>query len=103
MRAFIGVYTQIAKPVGVIGALSPSTNPEATPVIKAIASVKGRNSVVIAPHPRAKKTNKLIVDLMCVWLARCLGDGVWWRVVSDAAVALFGGASHVCGLSLIHI
>ena len=27
---------RIAKPVGVIGALSPSTNPEATPVIKAI-------------------------------------------------------------------
>src|SRR5690606_28968441 len=28
---------KIAKPVGVIGALSPSTNPEATPVIKAIS------------------------------------------------------------------
>ncbi|WP_310467150.1 aldehyde dehydrogenase family protein, partial [Sphingomonas sp.] len=53
-----------AKPVGVIGALSPSTNPEATPVIKAINAVKGRNSIVIAPHPRAKLTNKLVVDKM---------------------------------------
>jgi sulfoacetaldehyde dehydrogenase len=55
---------KIAKPVGVIGALSPSTNPEATPVIKAISAVKGRNSIVIAPHPRAKLTNKLICDKM---------------------------------------
>jgi acyl-CoA reductase-like NAD-dependent aldehyde dehydrogenase len=54
----------IAKPVGVIGALSPSTNPEATPVIKAINAVKGRNSIIIAPHPRAKLTNKLVVDKM---------------------------------------
>ncbi|MCB2073296.1 MAG: aldehyde dehydrogenase family protein [Novosphingobium sp.] len=55
---------KIAKPVGVIGALSPSTNPEATPVIKAISAVKGRNSIIICPHPRAKITNKIICDLM---------------------------------------
>jgi sulfoacetaldehyde dehydrogenase len=55
---------KIAKPVGVIGALSPSTNPEATPVIKAISAVKGRNAIIIAPHPRAKLTNKLICDYM---------------------------------------
>ncbi len=54
----------IAKPMGVIGALAPSTNPEATPVIKAIHAVKGRNSIIVAPHPRAKLTNKKIIDLM---------------------------------------
>src|SRR5690606_3821768 len=54
----------IAKPVGVIGALAPSTNPEATPVIKAINAVKGRNAIIICPHPRAKITNKMIVDRM---------------------------------------
>jgi len=55
---------KIAKPIGIIGALSPSTNPEATPVIKAINAVKGRNAIIICPHPRAKLTNKMIVDLM---------------------------------------
>ena len=55
---------KIAKPVGVVGALSPSTNPEATPVIKAISAVKGRNAIIVAPHPRAKLTNKLICDYM---------------------------------------
>jgi sulfoacetaldehyde dehydrogenase len=55
---------KIAKPVGVIGALSPSTNPEATPVIKAISAVKGCNAIIVAPHPRAKLTNKKICDYM---------------------------------------
>lgn len=55
---------KIAKPVGVIGALAPSTNPEATPVIKAICAVKGRNAIIITPHPRAKISNKMICDLM---------------------------------------
>ena len=55
---------KIAKPVGVIGALSPSTNPEATPVIKAICAVKGRNSIIICPHPRAKFVNAKICNLM---------------------------------------
>lgn len=62
---------KIAKPVGVIGALAPSTNPEATPVIKAISAIKGRNSIIIAPHPRAKLTNKMICDYMRAALKAC--------------------------------
>ncbi len=62
---------KIAKPVGVIGALSPSTNPEATPVIKAISALKGRNAIIVAPHPRAKLTNKKICDYMRDALERC--------------------------------
>lgn len=53
-----------AKPVGVIGAIVPCTNPEATPVIKAMFALKGRNAVVFSPHPRTAGTNQLIVDLM---------------------------------------
>jgi sulfoacetaldehyde dehydrogenase len=63
----------IAKPVGVIGALSPSTNPEATPVIKAISAIKGRNSIIVAPHPRAKLTNKKICDYMREAIELCGG------------------------------
>lgn len=55
---------KIAKPVGVIGALVPCTNPEATPVIKAMNAIKGRNAIIFAPHPRTKKTNTLIINTM---------------------------------------
>ena len=40
-----------AKPVGVVGAVTPSTNPAATPVNKAMMALKGRNAIVIAPSP----------------------------------------------------
>ena len=46
-----------AKPMGVIGAIIPVTNGEATPVVKSLMAVKTRNAIILAPHPRAKKTN----------------------------------------------
>lgn len=55
---------KVAKPVGVVGALVPCTNPEATPVIKAMNAIKGRNAIIFAPHPRTKKTNTLIINTM---------------------------------------
>lgn len=55
---------KVAKPVGVVGALVPCTNPEATPVIKAMNAVKGKNAIIFAPHPRTKKTNTLIINTM---------------------------------------
>jgi len=55
---------KIAKPVGVVGAIVPCTNPEATPVLKAMMAIKTRNAVIFAPHPRTKKTNTYIVNLM---------------------------------------
>lgn len=53
----------VAKPKGVIGAVTPCTNPIVTPMCNAMFSLKGRNSIIIAPHPRAKKCSKYIVDL----------------------------------------
>lgn len=55
---------KIAKPVGVVGAIVPCTNPEATPVLKAMMAIKTRNAVIFAPHPRTKRTNTFIVNLM---------------------------------------
>jgi len=52
----------IAKPVGVIGALIPVTNGEATPFVKAISALKTRNAIIMAPHPRAKGSNKMAID-----------------------------------------
>ncbi len=52
---------EIAKPVGVVGALIPVTNPEMTPFIKALWTLKTRNAIVLAPHPRSLATNNLAV------------------------------------------
>jgi sulfoacetaldehyde dehydrogenase len=53
-----------AKPMGVVAALTPSTNPGATPVNKAMMALKGRNAVIIAPSPLGYETTKRTVDFM---------------------------------------
>lgn len=53
-----------AKPIGVIGALTPVTNPTATPASNAISILKGCNAVIFAPHPSAKQSTALAVQLM---------------------------------------
>ena len=49
-----GIKT-IAEPIGVIGAVIPTTNPTSTAIFKTLISLKTRNGIIISPHPRAKK------------------------------------------------
>lgn len=58
-----GIIT-IAKPYGVIAALIPSTNCEATPIFKATLGIRARNAVICAPHPASKKTTLFVVDII---------------------------------------
>jgi len=53
-----------AKPVGLVCAITPSTNPGATPVNKAMMAIKGRNAIVIAASPAGLKTTTKTVDYM---------------------------------------
>jgi acetaldehyde dehydrogenase (acetylating) len=45
----------IAWPMGVVAALTPSTNPTSTVMFKILIAVKARNAIVVAPHPAAVK------------------------------------------------
>ncbi|HEU5016578.1 MAG TPA: aldehyde dehydrogenase family protein [Pseudolabrys sp.] len=53
-----------AKPVGVVCAITPSTNPGATPVNKAMMAIKGGNAIIIAASPAGMKTTGKTVDYM---------------------------------------
>lgn len=55
---------KIAKPVGVVAALIPTTGPDATPPLKALFALKGRNAIVMAPHPRTAGTTAAVVGYM---------------------------------------
>lgn len=59
------------KPVGVVAAVCPSTNPAATPVNKAMMALKGGNAVVIAPSPAGISTSTRTVEHMRAELKRC--------------------------------
>ena len=45
---------KIAEPIGVIGAVIPTTNPTSTAIFKALICLKTRNGIIFSPHPRAK-------------------------------------------------
>ena len=46
---------EIAVPVGVVAAILPSTNPTSTAIYKTLIALKARNSIVISPHPSARR------------------------------------------------
>ncbi len=54
----------VAKPKGIIAAITPTTNPVVTPMCNAMFALKGRNTIIIAPHPRAKVCSAHTVRLM---------------------------------------
>ena len=55
---------EIARPVGVVGAIVPSTNPIATPLNKVINALKCRNAVILAPSPKGAIVCSKVVELM---------------------------------------
>ena len=59
----IGIV-EVAKPIGVIGCVAPTTNPTMTPNHNAMIALKGGNAIIVCPHPRAKETGIKTVELM---------------------------------------
>ena len=55
---------EIARPVGVVCAVTPSTNPGATPANKIINALKGRNAVIIAPSPKGWTTAARLIEFI---------------------------------------
>ncbi|MCB2209520.1 aldehyde dehydrogenase family protein [bacterium] len=56
----------IAWPVGVIAALTPSTNPTSTVIYKILIAVKARDAIIIAPHPSAAECSYETVKIMAL-------------------------------------
>lgn len=55
---------KVAKPIGVIGAITPVTNPVMTPNHNAMITLKGRNAIIICPHPAGKRAGIATVKAM---------------------------------------
>jgi succinate-semialdehyde dehydrogenase len=54
----------VAHPKGVIASISPVTNPTITPLGNAMLAVKGRNTMIVSPHPRSERTTTHTVEIM---------------------------------------
>lgn len=90
---------EVAKPIGVIGAITPCTNPTMTPVHNAMIALKGRNAMVVCPHPRGKISGAKTVEVMREAL-RALGAPVdLLQIIENPtmeASALLTKLSDVC-------
>lgn len=51
-------------PFGVIGAITPATNPSETVICNSIGMIAGGNTVVFNPHPNAKKTTIFTINMI---------------------------------------
>ena len=61
---------EIARPVGVVAAITPSTNPAATPANNIINALKGRNAIVLAPSPKGQSTLDMLLRFVHAELDR---------------------------------
>src|SRR5258706_15583931 len=96
----------VAKPMGVVAAATPVTNPIVTPMCNAMFAIKTGNAVIFAPHPKAEKcTEKLTDEFMKVVKANGGPDNLIQKIkkgsiettqemkkAGDVVVATGGGA-----------
>src|SRR5688572_19937860 len=61
---------EIAKPVGVVAAVVPSTNPGATPANNVINALKCGNAIILSPSPKGYSTSAKLLEYLSVELER---------------------------------
>jgi len=79
-----------AKPVGVVGALAPVTNPTATPSSNGLSILKGRNAVIFAPHPKAKNASAMAIGFMRAALKKVGAPEDLVQMIAEPSVELTG-------------
>jgi len=62
--------SKYAKPVGIVAAILPATNPTATAGSNVVSILKGRNAVIFRPSSRAAKCSKMAIEFMREGLRR---------------------------------
>ena len=78
----------IAKPMGVVGLVTPCTNPIVTPMCNCMFALKGRNAAIIAPHPKARLCGARTVELFKGELARLGAPADTIQIITEPSLEL---------------
>jgi succinate-semialdehyde dehydrogenase len=92
--------TEVAKPMGVVGAVTPTTNPIVTPMCNAMFAVKGLNAIILCPHPRAKRSSTEAVRLMKEAIAKLGAPEKLIQVIDEPTVELSGQVMKQCDVCI---
>lgn len=91
---------EVAKPIGVIGCIPPTTNPTMTPMHNAMCALKGGNALLVSPHPRAKKTGVETVNLMRRALREVGAPEDLIQVIPEPTMELSGLVMAMCDATI---
>jgi succinate-semialdehyde dehydrogenase len=77
----------VAKPMGVVGAVTPITNPVVTPMCNGMFALKTGNAVIFAPHPKAQKCSEFLTEEFMKIVKAHGGPDNLIQVVKNGSVA----------------
>jgi acetaldehyde dehydrogenase (acetylating) len=92
---------EIATPFGIVACIVPTTNPTSTALHNALISIKGRNSCVISPHPRAARTIGETVRVMRQAIERAGGPPDLVQSLSNPTIESTGALMKHRAVSVI--
>lgn len=84
----INQLVTFAKPVGVVAALVPATNPTSTTASNGMNIIKCRNAMIVSPHYRAKSVTRHGVELINAALAELGAPQHLIQVVEEPSMEL---------------
>ncbi len=96
-----GLTTVEMAPFGVIGAITPVTNPAATIINNAIGMIAAGNAVVFSPHPSAKVTSRRAVEILNQAIVEAGGPANLLTSVADPSIEFAEALMHHPRVSLV--
>lgn len=91
---------EVAKPIGVIGAVTPVTNPTMTPVQNAMIALKGGNALICSPHPRGRKSGLATINLMRDALAKLGAPVDLLQIIEEPSLEHTQAVMELCDASI---
>ena len=95
-----GLY-EVAAPVGVVAGIVPTTNPTSTALFKSLIAVKGRNAIVLSPHPRARRCIKETAEVLRRAIERAGGPPDLVQCLTNPTIESTGALMKDRGVALI--
>lgn len=89
---------KVAKPIGVVGCVTATTNPVINPMHNAMCALKCGNAVIISPHPRAKGVGARTVEVMNEALDRLSMPPNLIQIISEPTMELSAGLMKAADL-----
>lgn len=91
---------EVAKPIGVVGCITPSTNPTMTPMHNAMVALKGQNALLICPHPHGKLSGARTVEYMRQALGSVGAPEDLIVIIPEPTMALSAAVLELCDTSI---